>query len=91
MHLDLGNGHQACLIWRDGTDRSAGIPMGMIEMHGRCRTYVTWADADSGWQLASLRPLTVTPALTCPGCGMMGTIAEGRYVERTSLTTGGGL
>lgn len=85
---DLGNGFSAQWVWRDGTDRGFGIPLGAVIRHGACALFIAWAHGETGegsapgddlWDLESLQPLTIMPGATCPRCGTSGTIVGGRW------------
>lgn len=92
--LDLGHGHSAAFIWREGADRETGVPVGLLEMHGRCRTYLSWVESDGVtdhrterpvWTLNALEPLGIEPAVICPSCGIVGLIQNGKYLDVTRV------
>ncbi len=85
----LGEGHLASFVWREGTDRIRGIPVGVLERHGACAVYVSWVHdtrvdmataAATAWTLRSLVPLTLIEPILCPQCSVVGRIIEGRWV-----------
>lgn len=84
--VDLGQGHSVAWVWREEASREHGIPAGLIERHGSCRLYVTWApsdgcdDGETVFRLVSLQPLHVEPAVVCPLCGATGAIRDGKWV-----------
>lgn len=80
--VTLGHGHDAVWIWREGMSKVVGIPLGVLIRHGDGRVFVPWAKGDHEqcftWNLDSLVPLTITPGVVCPRCGL-GEITDGRW------------
>lgn len=52
-----------------------------VSASGRCSGYApvkpAWKD---GWDVVSVKPLTLAPSLVCRACGHHGFIREGRWV-----------
>lgn len=82
--VHLGHGFSARWVWTKGTDRQRGIPTGAIIAHGSCPPMVlAWVgdDPEALWDLVSLDPLSVLPAVRCPRCHREGQIVDGRWLE----------
>jgi hypothetical protein len=82
---DLGGGVTVAWVWNS----DAQIPCGVVVAHladgQECAAFLAWAHEDPAhaelWQLVSLVPLHLEPSLTCPRCGLSGTIRDGHWAE----------
>lgn len=85
---DLGHGvryHAIYVLGDDGTRTQVGI---MVDHpgkgpEGRCWCSCRWVRDSTGephHELVSLDPLTISPSLGCPECGLHGFIRDGQWI-----------
>jgi len=81
--VDIGHGVRISVRKLCDTDDSAGIyyehqrPDGS----GTCHGWVPFKPHhNSGWDVASLDPLTISPSMLCRACGHHGFIRDGKWV-----------
>ena len=91
--IDIGEGHEYYLMYWQTNDERRGQLWGIRERHrkddgswclsegGGAIHFNRESGINSGWDLVTLEPLTITPSLQCLNCPSHGFITDGKWKE----------